>query len=159
VDPLGGSYFVEKLTKDMEDGALAYFQQIDNMGGMVEAIERGFPQKEIAESSYRFQQAFERKEKIMVGVNDFIQENEPPFAILYIDDSASETQLAKLERLKKTRNSDEVARALDRMRAAARSTENIMGPILDAVRAYATVGEMCDALREVWGEYEEVPII
>jgi methylmalonyl-CoA mutase N-terminal domain/subunit len=159
VDPLGGSYFVEKLTKDMEDGALAYFRQIDNMGGMVEAIERGFPQKEIAESSYRFQQAFERKEKIMVGVNDFIQENEPPFAILYIDDSASETQLAKLERLKKTRNSDEVARALDRMRVAARSTENIMGPILDAVRAYATVGEMCDALREVWGEYEETPII
>jgi methylmalonyl-CoA mutase N-terminal domain/subunit len=159
VDPLGGSYFVEKLTKDMEDGALAYFQQIDNMGGMVEAIERGFPQKEIAESSYRFQQAFERKEKIMVGVNDFIQENEPPLEILYIDDSASDTQLAKLEQLKKARNHDAVARALDRLRAAARSTENVMGPMLEAVRAYATVGEMCDALREVWGEYEETPII
>src|SRR3981081_1901887 len=159
VDPLGGSYFVEKLTKDMEDGALAYFQQIDNMGGMVEAIERGFPQKEIAESSYRFQQAFERREKIMVGVNDFVQENEPRFGVLYIDESAGETQLAKLEVLKQTRNNDMVARALDRLRAAARSADNVMIPILDAVRAYATVGEMCDALRDVWGEYVEVPIL
>jgi methylmalonyl-CoA mutase N-terminal domain/subunit len=159
VDPLGGSYFVEKLTKDMEDGALAYFQQIDNMGGMVEAIERGFPQREIAESSYRFQQAFERKEKIMVGVNDFVQENEPPFEILYIDESASDTQLAKLEQLKKTRDNEVVAQALDRMRSVARTSANIMGPIVEAVRVYATVGEMCDALREVWGEYEEVPVI
>src|SRR4030088_2368033 len=103
VDPLGGSYFVEKLTKDMEDGALAYFDQIDKMGGMVEAIERGFPQREIAESSYRFQQAFERREKIMVGVNDFVRENEPRFEILYIDESASDTQLAKLEALRKSR--------------------------------------------------------
>jgi methylmalonyl-CoA mutase N-terminal domain/subunit len=159
VDPLGGSYFVERLTKDMEDGALAYFQQIDDMGGMVEAIERGFPQKEIAESSYRFQQAFERREKIMVGVNDFVQENEPRFEILYIDESAGDTQLAKLEQLKKTRNNELVARALDRLRAVARSTDNVMSPILDAVRVYATVGEMCDALRDVWGEYVEVPIV
>jgi methylmalonyl-CoA mutase N-terminal domain/subunit len=159
VDPLGGSYFVEKLTKDMEEGALAYFRQIDNMGGMVEAIERGFPQKEIAESAYRFQQAFERREKIMVGVNEFVQENEAPFEILYIDESAGDTQLAKLERLKKTRDSAAVAQALDRLRAAARTSENVMGPIVEAVRAYATVGEMCDALREVWGEYEEVPVI
>jgi methylmalonyl-CoA mutase, N-terminal domain len=159
VDPLGGSYFVEKLTRDMEEGALAYFRQIDDMGGMVEAIERGFPQREIAESSYRFQQAFERREKIMVGVNDFVQENEPPIEILYIDDAASDTQLAKLAQLRKTRDRDRVARALDAVRAAARSTANLMPPILDAVRAYATVGEMCDALREVWGEYEEVPVI
>ncbi|MGH7621017.1 MAG: methylmalonyl-CoA mutase family protein, partial [Gemmatimonadaceae bacterium] len=159
VDPLGGSYFVEKLTNDMERGALDYFRQIDEMGGMVEAIERGFPQKEIAESAYRFQQAFERKEKIMVGVNDFVQENEPPFEILYIDESAADTQLAKLARLKQTRDNDAVARALDRMRAAARTSSNVMEPIVEAVRAYATVGEMCDALREVWGEYEEVPVI
>ena len=159
VDPLGGSYFVEKLTHDMEQETLAYFRQIDNMGGMVSAIERGFPQQEIAESAYRFQQAFERKDKIMVGVNDFVQENEPPIEILYIDQTAEEQQLAKLERLKKTRNSDDVRRALDALRAAAASTTNVMGPILDAVRAYATVGEMCDALREVWGEYEEVPAI
>jgi len=159
VDPLGGSYFVEKLTKDMEDGALAYFSTIDNMGGMVEAIERGFPQQEIAESSYRFQQAFERKEKIMVGVNAFVQTDDPPIEILYIDESASDTQLAKLEALRTRRSQDAVTRSLDALRAAARTTENLMPRILDAVRAYATVGEMCDALRDVWGEYEEVPII
>jgi methylmalonyl-CoA mutase N-terminal domain/subunit len=159
VDPLGGSYFVEKLTQDMVDGATAYFDAIDRMGGMVEAIERGFPQKEIAESSYRFQQAVERREKIIVGVNGFVQTDEPPIEILYIDESAADTQLAKLERLKRTRNGAEVQRTLDALRRAATSTENLMPPILDAVRAYATVGEMCDALREVWGEYEETPII
>ena len=159
VDPLGGSYFVEKLTKDMEDGALAYFGAIDTMGGMVDAIERGFPQQEIAESSYRFQQAFERKEKIMVGVNAFVQQDDPPIAILYIDESVSDTQLAKLEALRRTRNHGRVTRSLDALRAAARTTGNLMPRILDAVRAYATVGEMCDALRDVWGEYEEVPII
>ena len=129
------------------------------MGGMVEAIERGFPQKEIAESAYKFQQAVERKEKIIVGVNGFVQQNEPPIQILYIDESAAERQLAKLDALKRTRNGDQVARSLDALRAAARTSVNLMPPILDAVRAYATVGEMCDALREVWGEYEEVPII
>ncbi len=159
VDPLGGSYFVEKLTRDMEDGALAYFATIDNMGGMVDAIERGFPQTEIAESSYRFQQAFERREKIMVGVNAFVQQDDPPIEILYIDESASAIQLAKLEALRKTRSHDAVTRSLDRLRSAARTPQNLMPLILDAVRAYATVGEMCDALREVWGEYEEVPII
>jgi methylmalonyl-CoA mutase, N-terminal domain len=159
VDPLGGSYFVEKLTQEMVDGARAYFDAIDGMGGMVEAIERGFPQKEIAESAYRFQQAVERKEKVIVGVNDFVQADEPPIEILYIDESAADRQLAKLERLKKTRHNDSVRNALDRLRRAARSTDNLMPPILDAVRAYATIGEMCDALREVWGEYEEVPII
>jgi methylmalonyl-CoA mutase N-terminal domain/subunit len=159
VDPLGGSYFVERLTRDMEDGARGYFKTIDAMGGMVEAIERGFPQQEIAESAYRFQQAFERKEKVMVGVNAFVQEDDPPIEILYIDESTAGTQLAKLEALKKTRSPDAVARALDGLRAAARTTENLMPRIIDAVRAYATVGEMCDALREVWGEYEEVPII
>jgi methylmalonyl-CoA mutase N-terminal domain/subunit len=159
VDPLGGSYFVEKLTQDMVDGANAYFEAIDRMGGMVEAIERGFPQKEIAESSYRFQQAVERKEKIIVGVNDFVQEDEPPIEILYIDESASDTQLAKLERLKKTRHQGQVQRTLETLRQTAKTRANLMPPILDAVRAYATVGEMCDALREVWGEYEETPVI
>jgi len=126
---------------------------------MVEAIERGFPQREIAESSYRFHQAVERKEKIIVGVNDFVQHDEPPIEVLYIDESASDKQVAKLERLKRERDNVAIQRALDRLRAAARSTENVMLPILDAVRAYATIGEMCDALREVWGEYEEEPII
>ncbi len=159
VDPLGGSYFVEKLTQDMVDGATAYFDAIDRMGGMVEAIERGFPQKEITESAYRFQQAVDRREKIIVGVNDFVQEDEPPIEILYIDESAADTQLARLERLKKTRSRDQVQRSLDALRRTAKSGDNLMPPILDAVRAYATIGEMCDALREVWGEYEETPII
>jgi methylmalonyl-CoA mutase N-terminal domain/subunit len=159
VDPLGGSYFVEKLTKDMEDGALAYFDAIDKMGGMVEAIERGFPQKEIAESAYRFQQSVERKEQIIVGVNEFIQRDERPISILYIDESAGEKQLAKLERLKAARDSQLVRRTLDTLSATARTRDNLMPAILDAVRAYATVGEMCDALRSEWGEYEETPII
>src|SRR5436853_2465315 len=104
VDPLGGSWFLERLTLDMEQEAKDYFSTIDRMGGMVEAIERGFPQKEIAESAYRFQQAVERKEKVIVGVNDFVQNDEPPIEVLYIDESASDKQLAKLERLKRERD-------------------------------------------------------
>jgi methylmalonyl-CoA mutase N-terminal domain/subunit len=159
VDPLGGSYFVEKLTRDLEEEALAYFDTIDRMGGMVEAIERGYPQKEIAESAYRFQQSVEKREKIIVGVNDFVAENETPIEILYIDESAAEKQLAKLEQLKKTRNNDALTRTLDALKAGARTNANTMPLLIDAVRAYATIGEMCDALREVWGEYEETPII
>ena len=159
VDPLGGSYFVERLTTEMEAEALATCDAIDRMGGMVEAIEQGFPQREIAESAYRYQQAVERKDRVIVGVNDFVQADEPPMEVLYIDEQASVTQLAKLDRLKKTRGAAAVERALDALRKAAETSANLMPPILDAVRAYATVGEMCDALRQVWGEYEEVPVI
>jgi methylmalonyl-CoA mutase N-terminal domain/subunit len=159
VDPLGGSYFVERLTREMEEGTLNYWETIDRMGGMVEAIELGYPQKEIAEASYQFQQSVESREKIIVGVNDFVQEDEDPIEILYIDDTAAERQLARLAELKKRRNNDEVQRTLDHLRETARGTGNTMPAILDCVRAYATVGEMCDALRQVWGEYEEVPII
>jgi methylmalonyl-CoA mutase, N-terminal domain len=159
VDPLGGSYFVERLTLDMEQGARGYFAAIDRLGGMVEAIEQGYPQREIAEASYRFQQAVESREKIIVGVNDFLQEDEPPVPILYIDETTAETQVARLEQLRRTRDDDALRRALDALRAAATGRANTMYPLLDCVRAYATVGEMCDALREVWGEYEEVPLI
>jgi methylmalonyl-CoA mutase, N-terminal domain len=159
VDPLGGSYFVEALTRDMYDGALEYFETIDRMGGMVAAVEAGYPQREIAESAYRFQQAAERKEKIIVGVNDYVAENDRPMPILYIEEQVAERQLARLEALRRTRDHDRVARALDALREAAAGTANTMSPMLDAVRAYATVGEMCDALREVWGEYEEVPFV
>ncbi|HVE91957.1 MAG TPA: methylmalonyl-CoA mutase family protein, partial [Actinomycetota bacterium] len=152
VDPLGGSYFVERLTLDMERGAREYFEIIDRMGGMVEAIEQGFPQKEIAEASYVFQQAVEKRDKIIVGVNDFVQEGETPHPILYIDETAGERQLERLRELKKTRDNDRVRRTLDALKQAARATDNTMHPLLDCVRAYATVGEMCDALREVWGE-------
>jgi methylmalonyl-CoA mutase N-terminal domain/subunit len=159
VDPLGGSWFLERLTLDMERGAYDYFSTIDRMGGMVEAIEQGYPQREIAEASYKFQQAVEEHEKIIVGVNDFVQEDDPPFPILYIDETTAERQLARLDDLKRTRDNDAVTRSLDALRGAARGTANTMVPLLDCVRAYATVGEMCDALREVWGEYEEEPLI
>ena len=129
------------------------------MGGMVEAIEQGFPQKEIAEASYRFQQSVEIRDKIIVGVNDFVQEDEAPIPILYIDESTGERQLARVEALKKTRDNENVRRSLEVLKETARGTGNTMYPLLDCVRAYATVGEMCDALRDVWGEYEEVPLI
>ena len=159
VDPLGGSYFVERLTLDMEEGAYKYFDAIDRMGGMVAAIENGYPQREIAESSYRFQQAFEKKEKQMVGVNAFVETDEVPLPILYIDDSAHDIQIKRLGELKATRDNAAVSRTLDALREAARGDANTMYPLMDCVRAYATVGEMCDALRQVWGEYEEVPSI
>ena len=159
VDPLGGSYFIEKLTRDMEQGTLQYWNTIDRMGGMVEAIELGYPQKEIAEASYQFQQAVERREKIIVGVNDFVQQDEKRIEILYIDDTTAEKQIARLDDLRRTRDDDQLKRSLDALRETARGKGNTMPAILDCVRAYATVGEMCDALREVWGEYEEVPII
>jgi methylmalonyl-CoA mutase N-terminal domain/subunit len=159
VDPFGGSYFVERLTLDMEREARQYFDAIDRMGGMVAAIEHGFPQKEIAEASYRFQQAVESRDKIIVGVNDYVQQDETPIPILYIDETTAERQLARLDTLRKTRDNERVRHALDTLRQTARGTGNTMYPLLDCVRAYATVGEMCDALREVWGEYEEVPLI
>ena len=159
MDPLGGSWFLERLTLDLEQGAKEYFDTIDRLGGMVEAIEQGFPQREIAEASYKFQQAIERREKTIVGVNDFVQEDDGQVPILYIDETTAERQLARLTDLKRTRDTDAVNRSLDRLRDAARGTANTMDPLLDCVRAYATVGEMCDALRGVWGEYEEVPLI
>ncbi len=159
VDPFGGSYFVEALTKELEEGALAYFEQIDAMGGMVDAIERGFPQKEIAESSYRFQQALERGDKRIVGVNEQVQAGESPIPTLYIDEGASDRQVQRLQHVRSTRDSHAVQAALARIKAAAATSDNLMPPMLDAVRAYATLGEMCDALRDVWGEYEETAIV
>jgi len=155
VDPLGGSYFVEKLTNDIEAEALAYFERIDAMGGMVSAVEKGFPQREIQDSAFKFQQAVEAKEKVIVGVNEYAME-EKPVPILYIDETVAREQIARVEALKASRDNAKVAKTLEALKAAARTTdENLMYPILDATRAYATLGEMCDALREVWGEYEE----
>jgi methylmalonyl-CoA mutase, N-terminal domain len=158
VDPLGGSYFVERLTLDMEAGAYKYFDTIDRMGGMVAAVEQGFPQREIAEASYRFQQAVEAREKLIVGVNAHTEEG-AQVPILYIDDQAAEAQTRRLAEVKARRDQARVDGTLEALREAARGTGNTMYPLLDCVRAYATVGEMCDALRHVWGEYEEVPSI
>ena len=153
-DPLGGSYFLEKLTNDIEAEALDYFRRIDAMGGMVPAIERGFPQREIQEAAFQFQKAVERKEKIVVGVNDYVMD-EKPVPILYIDESVALDQATSVAALRAARDQARVGRALEGLKDAARSKDNVMDPILEASRAYATIGEMCDALREVFGEYEE----
>jgi methylmalonyl-CoA mutase, N-terminal domain len=166
VDPLGGSYFLENLTLQMENGAFDYFGKLDAMGGMVKAIERGYPQKEIAEASYNYQRAVEAKEKIIVGVNDFVIEEEPP-KILYIDETVAKQQSAKLKALRARRSNEEVRRRLDALRKAAAqepqsndpiSSANTMPYIIEAVRAYATIGEICDALRDVYGTYTEVSV-
>ncbi|MBA2356112.1 MAG: methylmalonyl-CoA mutase family protein [Acidobacteria bacterium] len=154
-DPLGGSYYVEALTDAIEAEALACIDRIDRMGGMVAAVEQGYPQREIADSAYRFQQAVEDGRKVIVGVNAFTADDETPLSTLYIDDSVAEVQLARLRELKATRDQVVVDAALRRLQDAARGDGLLMPSILDAVRAYATVGEMCDALREVWGEYQE----
>jgi methylmalonyl-CoA mutase N-terminal domain/subunit len=156
-DPLGGSWLVEKLTSDLEREALCYFDRIDAMGGMVAAVERGFPQREIQESAMRFQQAVEAKDKVIVGVNEYRKE-EKPLPILYIDEAVAEEQVARVKQLRERRDAAAVARALDGLKDAARGTDNLMPPLLEASRAYATVGEMCDALREIFGESEEQPV-
>jgi methylmalonyl-CoA mutase N-terminal domain/subunit len=159
VDPLGGSYFLEALTADLKREAYEYFDRIDALGGMVAAVEQGFPQREIAESAYRFQQAVDRGEQVIVGVNAYVEDGEPPIETLYIDERAAETQAARLERVRRERDAGAVAGALDAMRRAAAGSDNLMPPILDAVRAQATLGELCDALRDVWGEWEEEVVI
>ncbi|MGE3509472.1 MAG: methylmalonyl-CoA mutase [Vicinamibacterales bacterium] len=159
VDPFGGSYYLERLTADMVEGARGYFDQIDRMGGMVAAIEQGFPQREISESAYTLQQAIERREKIVVGVNEYVEEDEAPIPTLYVDESAAARQVARLEEVKARRDAAQVRRALEQVAAAATGTVNLMPPLLDAVRVHATLGEICDTLRTVWGEYEETPVI
>src|SRR4051812_45108806 len=131
-DPFGGSHFVEKLTLDLEREAYAHFASIDRMGGMVAAIEHGYPQKEIAESAYRFQQSVERKEKIVVGVNGYVEENEPPVPILYIDEGAGERQIARLRQLQESRNDDAVRRTLDALKRGAAGGDNTMPLLIDA---------------------------
>ena len=168
VDPLGGSYFLENLTLQMEKGAFDYFGKLDALGGMVKAIERGYPQKEIAESAYQYQRAVEAKEKVIVGVNEFAIAEDAP-SILYIDESIAEQQSAKLKALRQRRSNEEIQRRLESLKKAAAqqptgesggdvSSANTMPYLIDAVRAYATVGEICQALREVYGTYTESSI-
>ena len=154
-DPLGGSYFVERLTLDMEQGCWEYFEQLDGLGGMVEAIEKGFPQREIQDAAYAYQLAIERKEQIIVGVNDYEAEDEAPIDILTIADTVAEGQIADLKRLRERRDNRRVRETLGALEAAAGTDRNMMDPILDCVRAYATLGEICDRLRSVYGTYAE----
>jgi methylmalonyl-CoA mutase N-terminal domain/subunit len=157
VDPLGGSYFVETLTNEVERGAWDYIEKIDAMGGMVAAIERSYPQREIAEASYRYQRELDKKEKIMVGVNDFVSQ-EKPLDILQIDESVARRQAERLSKLRADRSKAEVDRRLGALRKAARGKDNLMPYIYDAVKCYATLGEICDAMKDVFGIYEEVAI-
>jgi methylmalonyl-CoA mutase N-terminal domain/subunit len=155
-DPLGGSYFVERLTLDMEKGCWDYFDRLDAMGGMVAAIEQGFPQREIQEASYQYQKAVERKEKIVVGVNDFVLETETAIEILSIDETVAERQVARTRKVRETRDNSRCKVTLEALgTAAAAGNVNMMPFVLDCVRSYATLGEICDALRAVYGTYEE----
>jgi methylmalonyl-CoA mutase N-terminal domain/subunit len=159
VDPLGGSYFVEALTSKMEEGALNYFDRIDSMGGMVEAVEKGFPQREIQESAYQYQKALERSDQTIVGVNKYVMEDgSQDVPILVIDESVRQQQVDRLERVRAQRDRGAVSRTLDTLRLSAQRGENTMPATIDAVRVYATLGEICSALRDVYGVYEEPAI-
>jgi methylmalonyl-CoA mutase N-terminal domain len=156
VDPLGGSFFVEELTNRMEQGCFDYIAKIDAYGGMVEAIEAGFPQREIWDAAYQFQRSVDAGEKVVVGMNAFKMETEEPYDALYIDDSVAGEQIARLNRIRAERDSAKVADALQALRnAAADPNANTMPSIVDAVRVYASVGEISDALRDVFGTYQE----
>jgi methylmalonyl-CoA mutase N-terminal domain/subunit len=156
VDPLGGSYFLEALTEKMEQEALEYFRKIDAMGGMVAAIEKGFPQREIQDSAYQYQKAVERGEQVIVGVNKYAMATEhSEVPILVIDESVRTHQLERLEQTRTRRDSGAVANALEKLKLAAQRNENTMPATIEAVRAYATLGEICSALRDVYGIYEE----
>ncbi|MBI3997805.1 MAG: methylmalonyl-CoA mutase, partial [Armatimonadetes bacterium] len=159
VDPLGGSYFVETLTSQVEDAAWAYIRRIDDLGGMVRAVEAGYPQREIAEASFHFQQQVERKERIIVGVNEFVTPEERAIPILRIDPEIERRQIERTRRVRAERDNTRVQRALEALRRAAEGSDNTMDHILECVKAYATLGEICGVLRGVYGEYREPAII
>ena len=159
IDPLGGSYFIESLTNKLEEGAYEYFEKIDKLGGMVRAIEANFPQQELTDASFKFQKRVENKEWISVGVNEFQKEGEElEISILTIDKSVEEEQRNGLETLKRERNNDKVKRTLERIRKTCQENENIMPALIEAAHAYATLGEITTAMKDVFGEYEETPI-
>jgi len=146
---------VEEMTRRMVDGAFDYFRRIDDFGGMVEAVEAGFPQREIMDAAFAYQRAFEENEKIIVGVNAFQVTDDEPIEILYIPDDLAERQVAFVEEVKARRDAGAAGRTLDALKRGAAGGDNTMPLILDCVKAYCTVGEISDALREVFGTYEE----
>jgi len=155
VDPLAGSYYVEYLTNQIEDRAASYIEQIDAMGGAVAAIEKGFMQREIVESAYRFQKEVEAKKRIVVGMNEFVTEKEVPMKILQIDPEIEKKLVERLKQVKMQRNQVKVGEVLNKLRRAAEQEGvNLMPFILQAVKEYTTLGEICDTLREVFGEYK-----
>jgi methylmalonyl-CoA mutase N-terminal domain/subunit len=159
IDPLGGSYYVEHLTNELERQAYDYFDRIEKLGGVVEAIKENFFQREIAEASFQYQSEVESKQRIVVGVNKYVLDDEQPIEILKVDAALEQEQIDRVRELKGRRNSGEVESALARLKdVAAHDNSNLMGPIIDASRAHVTMGEMCDALREVWGVWRETPV-
>jgi methylmalonyl-CoA mutase N-terminal domain/subunit len=155
VDPLAGSYYVEYLTKEIEEKATKYIEQIDAMGGAVAAIEKGFMQREITESAYCYQKEVESKKRIVVGVNEFLSEEEVPIKLLQINPEIEKKLVERLEQIKKKRNKAKVNDALNNLRRTAeRENENLMPSVLQAVQEYVTLGEICSILREVFGEYK-----
>ncbi|HSF31659.1 MAG TPA: methylmalonyl-CoA mutase family protein [Candidatus Tectomicrobia bacterium] len=155
VDPLGGSYYLEALTTQMEAAASEYFRRLDALGGMIRAIETGFPQREIREAAWQYQREIERKERVIVGVNEFVMEEEEPIDILVIDPAVEKHQIQRVRELRVSRDQARWQGALEALRKAAIDKDNLMPPLINAVKAYATVGEICHALKDVFGEYEE----
>jgi methylmalonyl-CoA mutase N-terminal domain/subunit len=155
IDPLGGSYFVEELTNQTEQAAMDYLNRIDALGGVLACVQNGFFQREIAESAYRYQQEIDQHKRVIVGVNDYIMEEEIKVPTLYVDYEGQRAHLERLNRVRRERDSAVVKRALDNLHRAAEGTENTMPAIIEAVRAYATLGEIMDVFRAVFGEYME----
>jgi methylmalonyl-CoA mutase N-terminal domain/subunit len=155
VDPLGGSYYLEALTNQMEAAANRYFQRLDELGGMIDAIETGFPQREIREAAWQYQRGIERKDRVIVGVNEYVMQDAEPIDILVIDPAVEKHQIERVRELRASRDQACWQRALDALRQAAIDKSNLMPPLINAVKAYATVGEICNALKDVFGEYEE----
>jgi len=158
VDPLGGSYYLESLTDQMEAAAQRYLDEIDQMGGVVAGIENGYFQREIAESAYRYQREVDERERIVVGVNDYADADDAPMEVLKIDPRWEALHLERLRRIRAERDAGVATSTLARLRRDAQGTENLMPAILDCVRAYCTLGEIVDTLRAVFGEYRESPV-
>jgi methylmalonyl-CoA mutase N-terminal domain/subunit len=159
VDPLAGSFLVESLTNRMEEETHAIFDQIEEFGGVIPAIEAGYFQQEIAQSAYRYQREIDKGERVVVGINEYRLDERIAIPLLEMDPEGYERQVNRLNALRRERDNEEVSRRLEALRKAALGTENLMPYILDAVRAYATLGETCAVLREVFGEYRELVII
>ncbi len=158
-DPLGGSYFVEALTDEMERRCYEYFAKIDALGGMVQAVKRNFPQREIADAAFEHQQAIDAGERIVVGVNRFVDANEPPIPTLRVDPALERKQIERLQGARAKRDGAAVERALARLREdAAHEDRNLMGPLLDCARAQASEGEIVESLQQVFGDYRETPV-
>jgi len=155
IDPLAGSYLIEKMTKDISEKAMDYIDKIDSLGGMITAIEKGYPQRQIQQSAYKYQKQIENDERIIVGVNKFTSEEELNKNLLKVDEAVENKQKNKLKNLKNKRDNEKVEKSLDNLTIAVKNSENLIPHFLDAVKSYATIGEICDVLRDEYGEYQE----